>query len=52
MHQQELSGVKTIYSGKRKILVIDDSVTIATVNQTALQKAGYDVILSMKVLRG
>jgi CheY-like chemotaxis protein len=39
-------GGKPLGSGKRKILVVDDSQAIATIIQSALIKEGYDVILA------
>jgi len=45
-------GGKAVSSGKRKILVIDDSVAIATIIHAALQKEGYDVILAHDGVEG
>lgn len=45
-------GGKPIASGKRKILVVDDSLAISTIIQTALLKEGYDVILANDGIEG
>jgi len=45
-------GGKTADSGRRKILVVDDSLAIATIVQTALTKEGYDVTLAHDGVEG
>jgi CheY-like chemotaxis protein len=45
-------GGKPAASGNRKILVIDDSMAIATIIQTALTKEGYDVTLAHDGVEG
>ena len=45
-------GGKTATSEKRKILVVDDSLAIATIIQTALIKEGYDVTLAQDGIEG
>jgi len=45
-------GGKKISDGKRKILVVDDSVAIATIIQTALMKEGYDVAVAHDGIEG
>ena len=39
-------GGKPVSSGKQKILVVDDSLSITAIIQAALQKEGYEVILA------
>ena len=45
-------GGKAVSSGKPKILVVDDSLAIATVIQTTLQREGYDVIVAHDGIEG
>ena len=45
-------GGKTATSEKRKILVVDDSLAIATIIQSALIKEGYDVTLAQDGIEG
>lgn len=45
-------GGKKLSGGKRKILVIDDSVAIATIIQSALSKEGYDVTVAHDGVEG
>lgn len=45
-------GGKAISTGKRKILVVDDSQAIAAVIQAALQKEGYEVFIAHDGIEG
>lgn len=45
-------GGRQPVSDRQKILVVDDSVAIATIIQTALQKEGYEVILAHDGVEG
>ena len=45
-------GGKALQSKKQKILVVDDSLAIATIIQTALQKEGYEVIVANDGVEG
>lgn len=45
-------GERAQKSRKRKVLVVDDSLPIATIIETALQKEGYEVILGHDGLVG
>jgi CheY-like chemotaxis protein len=45
-------GGKPLVSDRQKILVVDDSLAIATIIQTALQKEGYEVILAHDGVEG
>ncbi len=45
-------GGKALHSNKQKILVVDDSLAIATIIQTALQKEGFEVIVAQDGVEG
>jgi len=45
-------GGKPLSEGKQKILVVDDSLAIATIIQAALLKEGYDAVIAQDGIEG